>query len=99
MINGMVNCLSTHGKNSKIYRLPRPDESGIEEQIGRENDIFEEITKNDTRSLWITIWGVSKWGDMFTNRQLYFLNSLSSKISHLALEHLDRKYEAKQESN
>lgn len=80
------------GKGGKVYRLPRKDELGIEEGISRENDITEEITKNDTRSLWLTIWGVSTWGDMFTNRQFHFLNILSSKIAKFRIESFDADY-------
>ncbi len=80
------------GKDGKVYRLPRSNELGIEETIQRENDITEEITKGDTRSLWLTIWGVNTWGDMFTNRQFHFLNKLSSAISKFSCESLEAEY-------
>jgi putative DNA methylase len=71
----------TNDANGKGYRLPHDFENNIEERIERENDIFEEITKNDTRSFWLTLWGVDTWGKMFSNRQLHFLNILSKKIT------------------
>jgi putative DNA methylase len=61
----------------KILAVITNDASGIE----RGNDIYEEITKNDTRSFWLTLWGVDTWGKMFSNRQLHFLNVLSKKIT------------------
>ncbi|MDX2278441.1 MAG: DUF1156 domain-containing protein [Saprospiraceae bacterium] len=70
----------TNDANGKGYRLPHDFENNIEEGIERENDIFEEITKNDTRSFWLTLWGVNTYGKMFSNRQLYFLNLLSKNI-------------------
>jgi adenine-specific DNA methylase len=80
------------GKDGKVYRLPHSKEINLEERITRVNDIQEEITKNDTRSLWLTIWGVSRWGDMFTNRQLNFLNTLSSQIAEVKDDLLDEDY-------
>ncbi|NCU04696.1 MAG: DUF1156 domain-containing protein [Chitinophagaceae bacterium] len=71
----------TNEKSGKGYRLPYDFENNIEESIERENDINEEITKNDTRSFWLTLWGVDTWGKMFSNRQLNFLNVLSKKIT------------------
>lgn len=71
----------TNDANGKGYRLPYDFENDIEESIERGNDIYEEITKNDTRSFWLTLWGVDTWGKMFSNRQLHFLNILSKKIT------------------
>lgn len=66
-------------KNGKSYRLPKKFENGIEEKILRVDAPSEKITKGDSRSLWITLWGIDTWGDLFTNRQNLTLNTFIKK--------------------
>lgn len=75
-----------NGDNGKSYRLPISEEiecANIETPLEKINEI---ITPGDSRNLWITFWGVTTWGDMFSNRQLLSLQTLLKLLNQLKQE-------------
>jgi adenine-specific DNA methylase len=82
------------GKNSKEYRLPTQLEIDILKEIPYVTPPNEKMQRNsaggDTFS-----WGVSEWGQLFSNRQLYALQNLVQKLNELKreLNHFDENYQ------
>lgn len=75
-----------NGDNGKSYRLPILEEiecANIETPLEKINEI---ITPGDSRNLWVTFWGVTTWGDMFSNRQLLSLQTLLKLLNQLKHE-------------
>ena len=77
------------GENGKNYRQPHPDEIEVTLNIPElpiSEQVYEEIVKGDSRNLWLTLWGISTWGQMFTRRQLLALQTLVAKMNDLKAE-------------
>lgn len=69
--------------NGKVYRLPLKYEIDILESVPNTEPIIEQLVKGDSRNLWITLWGIDTWGDLFTKRQLFSLQTLVLKLNKL----------------
>ncbi|MBN8676638.1 MAG: DUF1156 domain-containing protein [Chitinophagales bacterium] len=74
------------GENGKFYRPPLKEEELVVNNIPSSLIINEEIVKGDSRNLWLTLWGIDTWGDMFTPRQLLALHTLVEKLRELKAE-------------
>lgn len=72
------------GENGKEYRTPSNHEKEI---VGSELPNVlgpsEMLPQNDTQNVKIPHWGFNTWGSMFSNRQLFVLNSLVGKYQDL----------------
>jgi putative DNA methylase len=70
------------GKNGKNYRLPTLEEIRVIDEIPQVQRPIEKMQRNsaggDTFS-----WGINQWGQMFTRRQLFTMNSLVKNISNI----------------
>jgi adenine-specific DNA methylase len=88
--NGELGCqllaVMEDSSNGKIYRIPVESDLYPFNSTSPSLKIFEEITKGDSRSLWLTLWGINTWGEMFTNRQMCVLERLLSNISNFKLQ-------------
>jgi len=72
----------SEGNNGKKYRLPNSYEIDLANSIICDIERpSEKLPENDSQNLKIPLWGFSKWGDMFSDRQLYMLNCLRNKVS------------------
>jgi putative DNA methylase len=82
------------GKKGKIYSLPSEEDLAILSQIPKSDKPIEEITKGDSRSLFLTLWGIKKWGDMFSPRQLLTMNTLVNNLKRIEkdLVIVDKEY-------
>lgn len=74
------------GKDGKEYRLPNHFELKLENlQIGESISLTEKMQRNsaggDTFS-----WGISEWGQLFSKRQLFVLNTLISQLNESRLK-------------
>jgi len=67
-------------KNGKVFRKPNSNEINVISDISIDDNINDEIVKGDSRSLWITLWGYNTYGELFSKRQLFVLNSLVRRI-------------------
>ncbi len=73
------------GKEEKLYRAPTKTEIKINDSLESNEHIYEEIIKGDSRNLWVTLWGIDTWGDLFSNRQLTVLMALVKGIKSLSV--------------
>jgi adenine-specific DNA methylase len=88
-INGQVEerllAVIEESKNGKAYRLPDEKELQSTNDIPESYRPHEEKERNsaggDTHS-----WGVTTWGQMFTNRQLLALNTFVEKLKEIEAE-------------
>jgi len=72
---------SSHGRN---YRLPTQEEKTAFLSIDESIDVPSESMQRNSAGGDTFSWGISKWGQLFTKRQLYFLYALidsNKKIS------------------
>jgi adenine-specific DNA methylase len=70
----------------KTYRTPTNEELEIINQIPKAETIREEIVKGDSRNLWLTLWGINTWGEMFSPRQLLAMQTLAQKLNGIKEE-------------
>lgn len=74
----------SEGDNGKKYRLPTTREINLARVDLSEIEIpTEKLPENDSQNLKIPLWGYKTWGDLYSNRQLFSLNNLLSKIIDL----------------
>lgn len=69
------------GENSKSYRQPTNDEIEIINLIPEVLKPNEQLPKNDSQNLKIPLWGFHSFGDMFTARQLFAIQTFVNKLS------------------
>jgi len=62
-------------KNGKIFRTPTIDEISIVDKIPKQEIPGEKIQKNSAGGDTLS-WGITKWGEMYSNRQLLVMHSL-----------------------
>lgn len=70
------------GKNGKTYRAPNKDELEVDIPDTYQKPI-EKLPTNDSQNLKITFWGFPTFGDMFSKRQLFAIQTLCSKLNLL----------------
>lgn len=78
----LIAVIETNG-SGKDYRLPYEKEIITAENVNY-NDIeipFEKIVEGDSRNLWVTFWGIKKWADMFSPRQLTTLQTFVAELN------------------
>lgn len=68
--------------NGKSYRLPTKKEIEVINTIPSTDSINEEIVKGDSRNLWLTLWGIETWGDMFSERELLAMNTFVKMLAN-----------------
>lgn len=74
----------TEGDNGKKYRLPTAQEINLARvDLSEIEKPTEKLPENDSQNLKIPLWGYKTWGDLYSNRQLFSLNNLLSKIIDL----------------
>lgn len=74
------------GTSGKTYRLPTQQEKDMMDFSGLNCTAPSELLpKNDSQNLKIPFWGFKSFGDMFTKRQLTFMNCLVSNFHKLDL--------------
>ncbi|MFN8842116.1 MAG: hypothetical protein ACK5WV_00865 [Chryseotalea sp.] len=73
-------------KDGRVFRLPNDSEAKIAENVKSNLTINEEIVKGDSRSLWLTLWGLNTWGEMFTQSQLKVLETLLFNLNEVKLQ-------------
>ena len=73
------------GKNGKTYRLPTEKEEFLPQSIDRElNRPTEELPKNDSQNIKIPLWGFRTWGDIYSDRQVLFINQIIKNYHSLS---------------
>lgn len=76
----------TDSDKGKSYRTPTSEEAEIISQLPKAETIHEEIVKGDSRNLWVTLWGINTWGDMFSPRQLLAIQTLVKRLGGIKQE-------------
>lgn len=79
------------GSKGKEYRLPTEKDMEAVQNISNLININEEIVKGDSRSLWLTLWGISTWGQMFSDRQLKVMSIILDLLNKIKSEWLAEK--------
>lgn len=76
------------GKNGKEYRLPRQYEIEVLKQIPKEIENFRPIESMQRNSAGgdTFSWGVNKWGQLFSERQLLTLQAFVNKFQEIKNE-------------
>ena len=68
----------------RIFKKPTNKEIELLSKISRpDNAPFEEMPTKYTQALPSCTWGISKWGDLFSNRQLIVINSMVNNLNNL----------------
>lgn len=84
------------GINSKDYRLPYKNEVEVVNSIPSiANKPLEKMPIGNNRDLHCMGWGVELWSDMFTERQLVLMDTLTKKLSdfkNVSLSKFDQLY-------
>ncbi len=80
-------------ENGKVFRIPTDEEISIIEEIPLQEIPSERIQKNSAGGDTLS-WGITKWGEMYSNRQLLVLHTLVKiKNENLLSESInDRSY-------
>jgi adenine-specific DNA methylase len=80
-------------EEGKCYRLPNDAENEILDRVPEPEVINEEIVKGDSRNLWLTLWGIETWGQMFSRRELLAMNTLVKLLNQIKNEiQYEREY-------
>lgn len=82
--------------NGKDYQLPTEVDLAVIAQIPTDTERPKEpMSVEYTQALPCCTWGLEKWGDMFSLRQLYALQTLVKKLHELKqeLKHVDENYQ------
>lgn len=73
-------------EKGKQYRLPNNDDINILNKVPEATNIPNEtLPVTYSKAMAFCLWGFSKWGDIFTKRQLLALNTFVECINDLAL--------------
>ncbi|WP_209329597.1 DUF1156 domain-containing protein [Lunatimonas salinarum] len=72
-------------ENGRIFRLPNQEEILVSNQLNQPEDSPKEpMPVKYTQALPSCTWGVSKWGDLFNNRQAHVLNEIVYKCNQIS---------------
>lgn len=80
-----LTAIAAEGSRKRIYVAPK-DADTLTASVPRPTDVPEQQIGHDPRALWTPLYGLTKFGDLFTNRQLTMLTT----VSDLVLEVRDR---------
>ncbi|MBQ3777571.1 MAG: hypothetical protein II835_05720, partial [Fibrobacter sp.] len=84
----------TEGENGKKYRLPTSREIELANSVPSDIEKpTEQLPENDSQNLKIPLWGYNTWGDLFSKRQLYVLNSLINNYAAVKKDLQQTEYE------
>ena len=72
--------------NGKKYRLPNQLEKDIIALIPDAEIPSELMPKNDSQNVKIPLWGFHRWGDMFSARQLFTLQTIIANLKKIKNE-------------
>ncbi len=72
------------GEQGKVYRLPNQKDLDVVAEVPQNQERPQEpMPVTYSQALPCCTWGMSVWGDLFTNRQLYTLHTLCGKLNKL----------------
>ena len=78
------------GKGQKLYRVPTNEEIQVLKKLKSDIEYpSEELPKGNNRDLHCVGWGIQTWGDLFSERQMFFLNSLVEEYKEMIGEVTD----------
>lgn len=82
------------GIQSKEYRLPRQDEIDILNKLPKDIEIPSEDMQRNSAGGDTFGWGISKWGQLFSPRQLLAINTIVCKLNELksTIQYTDNEY-------
>ena len=70
-------------KQGKVYRIPRSDELSIVSEMPLTVDIPSEDMQHNSAGGDTFSWGITKWGQLFSNRQLFVLHTLIAALEKI----------------
>jgi len=73
----------SEGDKGKTYRSPTNDEETFFSQQTTIRDIPNELMQKNSAGGDLLSWGITNWGQVFSNRQLSVLNTLTEKLAKL----------------
>lgn len=77
--------------NGKLFRIPTEFEISIIDEIPSQEAPSENIQKNSAGGDTLS-WGITKWGEMYSNRQLLVMHSLSKYLKIIKDEIISQEY-------
>jgi putative DNA methylase len=83
------------GPKGKYYRLPNSEDTAILNEIKAPSEYpNEKLPVEYTKGMAFCLWGYSKWGDIFSKRQIVALYTLVEKLGELKgqIKHFDEDY-------
>lgn len=88
-----IVCVIQEGKNGKEYRLPTENEIEITEKIPYIEIPNEDMQRNSAGGDTFG-WGITKWGQLFSSRQLVALQTIVNQLNllKLSLKYFDEDY-------
>lgn len=95
-VNGIMSqkllAVISEGKQGKEYALPTDEQMRMSEiNFDNVNPPTEQMAPHTTGGD-ISIWGFTKWGDVFTNRQLHTLEKFVEAYTSLSIGEGDEEY-------
>ena len=83
----------TEGENGKRYRLPTQQEIELVNSVPVDIEKpTEQLPENDSQNLKIPLWGYKTWGDLFSRRQLFLLDSFINRYNLVKKDCLQSEY-------
>ena len=78
-MGSVLTAIAAEGARQRIYLAPTSADS-ITADVPRPADVPEQSIGNDPRALWTPLYGLSKFSDLFTNRQLTMLTTVADLV-------------------
>ena len=74
-----LTAIAAEGSRQRIYIAPTEADSATAD-VPRPEDVPEQLIGNDPRALWTPLYGFTRFADLFTNRQLTMLLTISDLV-------------------
>ncbi|MGD9959010.1 DUF1156 domain-containing protein [Nocardioides sp.] len=74
-----LTAIAAEGSRQRIYLAPTDTDTATAD-VPRPDDVPEQLIGNDPRALWTPLYGFTKFADLFTNRQLTMLTTISDLV-------------------
>jgi len=87
-LNQKIVAVIYESNKGKEYRTPRGDEISILRNIPENIDIPNEDMQRNSAGGDTFSWGISKWGQLFSNRQLLAIHTLIKKLNGIKYENI-----------
>lgn len=86
-------CVIEENKDGKVFRIPSEEELAVIKTIPLQEIPNESIQKNSAGGDTLS-WGITKWGEMYSNRQLLVMHSLINEKKNLLenFRHFEKDY-------